>query len=60
MKLSMLRMPSKDCQAGIGYLKRTEFVQARPKWDMKPDPSTPFISSLSHITEKQDFSITPL
>jgi hypothetical protein len=56
MKRSMLRMPSKDCQAGKGYLKRTVFVQAGPKWEKKRDLLSYLTVLFGDVIEKQGFS----
>jgi hypothetical protein len=59
MKRSMLRMPSEHCQAGKGYLKRTEFVQAVPNWDKKRHLLNYFIALLSIPLNKKPLGLSP-
>jgi len=56
MKRSMLRMPSKDCQAGKGYPKRTVHVHASPKWEEIRDLLNHLPALLGDVIEKQVFS----
>ena len=47
----MLRMPSKDCQAGKGRLKRTVLVRPGPNWDKKHWPSGRTIAQSSEVID---------
>jgi hypothetical protein len=44
-------MPSKDCQAGKGYLKRAVLVEALPKWCTRYNLETPLLGVLPDVIE---------
>jgi hypothetical protein len=52
MKRFMLRMPSKDCQAGKEYPKRTVHIHFSPKWEEMRDLLNHLTSIMGDVIEK--------
>jgi hypothetical protein len=48
----MLRMPSKDCQAGKGYLKRAVLVQTAPHCTVKQGLPGPTLIAATDVIDK--------